>query len=177
MTSLSTLTIPVSESTVTSANCAANGGGDTGDTYEATPMICSWLFLCNESSAISVNGTALPSGAMACRFDNRIFEYSDSGNPRIIVARTLIRSAHFSAALTAAVPEMYVVDDAYAPLSKGVKSVSEQYVIISSRGTPNTSAAICAKTVSEPVPKSVAPTRRLKEPSSFSLIEAPPISR
>ncbi len=37
-------------------------------------------------------------------------------------------------------------------------------------GTPSTSAAICPSTVSDPVPRSVAPTRRLNEPSSFILM-------
>ena len=49
--------------------------------------------------------------------------------------------------------------------------------MMSCSGTPNTSAAIWAKTVSDPVPRSVAPTRRLKEPSSLILMLAPPISR
>ena len=48
---------------------------------------------------------------------------------------------------------------------------------MSLRGTPSTSAAIWASTVSAPVPRSVAPTRRLNEPSSFNLMLAPPISR
>ena len=43
ITSLSTVTWPLSVSTVTSANCAANGGGDTGDMYDATAMICRWF--------------------------------------------------------------------------------------------------------------------------------------
>ncbi len=49
--------------------------------------------------------------------------------------------------------------------------------MISSNGTPSVSAAICPKTVSDPVPRSVAPTKRLKEPSSLILMLAPPISR
>ena len=43
-------------------------------------------------------------------------------------------------------------------------------------GTPRVSAAICASTVSEPVPRSVAPTSRLKLPSSFILMLAAPMS-
>ena len=72
---------------------------------------------------------------------------------------------------------MYVVDEAYAPLSNGVKSVSLEYMMMSSSGTPSTSAAIWPSTVSDPVPRSVAPTRQLNEPSSFILIDAAPISR
>jgi len=49
--------------------------------------------------------------------------------------------------------------------------------MISSVFTPKISAAIWAKIVSLPVPRSVAPTSRLKEPSSFSFKLAPPISR
>ena len=48
---------------------------------------------------------------------------------------------------------------------------------MSSRGTPSTSAAIWPSTVSAPVPRSVAPTSMLNEPSSLSLIEQPPMSR
>ncbi len=48
---------------------------------------------------------------------------------------------------------------------------------MSSRFTPKISAAIWARTVSDPVPRSVAPTSKLNEPSSFSLILAPPMSR
>ena len=47
---------------------------------------------------------------------------------------------------------------------------------MSSVSTPSTSAAICASTVSAPVPRSVAPTSRLNEPSSFILIDAEPMS-
>ena len=42
---------------------------------------------------------------------------------------------------------------------------------------PRTSATICARTVSDPVPRSVAPINRLKEPSSFILRLAAPMSR
>jgi NAD(P)H-dependent flavin oxidoreductase YrpB (nitropropane dioxygenase family) len=42
--------------------------------------------------------------------------------------------------------------------------------------TPSTSAAIWARIVSEPVPRSVAPMWRLKEPSSFILIVAAAMS-
>ena len=48
--------------------------------------------------------------------------------------------------------------------------------MMSSTGTPSTSAAICASTVSAPVPRSVAPNSRLKDPSSFILIEHAPMS-
>ena len=48
--------------------------------------------------------------------------------------------------------------------------------MISDTGTPSCSAAICARMVSEPVPRSVAPISRLKEPSSFILMVAAPIS-
>ena len=47
----------------------------------------------------------------------------------------------------------------------------------SSGGQPSTSAAIWVSTVSEPVPRSVAPTSRLKLPSSFILMLAAPMSR
>ena len=95
----------------------------------------------------------------------------------MLPATCLICSATFSAAFTTAAPEMYVVDEAYAPTSNGVKSVSLEYMMMSSSGTPSTSAAIWPNTVSDPVPRSVAPTRQLNDPSSFILIDAAPISR
>ena len=48
--------------------------------------------------------------------------------------------------------------------------------MIFSTGTPSASAATWQNIVSEPVPMSVAPISRLKEPSSFILIEAAPMS-
>ena len=54
----------------------------------------------------------------------------------------------------------------------GIATVDDDLI----QGTPSVSAAIWARTVSEPVPRSVAPTRRLKEPSSLSLILAAPMS-
>jgi hypothetical protein len=54
--------------------------------------------------------------------------------------------------------------------------VSEEVTTIMSSGTPRTSAAIWPSTVSEPVPRSVAPTSRLKEPSSFILMVAAAMS-
>ena len=56
-------------------------------------------------------------------------------------------------------------------------SVSLEYTLMSSRGTPRTSAAIWPITVSAPVPRSVAPMSMLNDPSSLSLIEQPPMSR
>ena len=47
---------------------------------------------------------------------------------------------------------------------------------MSSSGTPSVSAAIWANTVSDPVPRSVAPTSTLKLPSSFIFILAAPMS-
>ena len=41
--------------------------------------------------------------------------------------------------------------------------------MMSSTSQPTVSATICASTVSEPVPMSVAPISRLNEPSSFIL--------
>jgi hypothetical protein len=55
-------------------------------------------------------------------------------------------------------------------------SVSEEYGMIFSTGTPSVSAATWQNIVSEPVPMSVAPMSRLNEPSSFILMEAAPIS-
>jgi len=49
--------------------------------------------------------------------------------------------------------------------------------MMSSTAHPNTSATIWAITVSEPVPRSVAPISRLKEPSSFIFRLAAPMSR
>ncbi len=43
--------------------------------------------------------------------------------------------------------------------------------------TPSASAAICARTVSLPCPISVAPVITLNEPSSLSLMDAPPNSK
>ena len=48
--------------------------------------------------------------------------------------------------------------------------------MMSSTSQPTVSATICARIVSEPVPMSVAPMSRLKEPSSFILSDAPPMS-
>jgi hypothetical protein len=69
-----------------------------------------------------------------------------------------------------------VVLDAYAPTSKGVLSVSDEWTKMRSTPTPSTSAAICARMVSLPVPRSVAPTSRLKVPSSFAFTVAEPMS-
>ncbi len=69
-----------------------------------------------------------------------------------------------------------MVLEAYAPTSNGVKSVSPEYTRMSSVATPSTSAAIWANTVSAPVPRSAAPTRRLNDPSSLILIEHAPMS-
>ena len=48
--------------------------------------------------------------------------------------------------------------------------------MIFSTSVPSVSAAICAITVSLPVPRSVAPISRLNEPSSLILIVAAPMS-
>ena len=48
--------------------------------------------------------------------------------------------------------------------------------MMSLSGVPSVSAAICASTVSEPVPRSVPPTSTLKLPSSFILMLAAPMS-
>ena len=48
--------------------------------------------------------------------------------------------------------------------------------MIFSSSQPRASAAICASTVSLPVPRSVAPISRLNEPSSFIFSEAAPMS-
>ena len=73
-------------------------------------------------------------------------------------------------ALREASPLRSVVLDAYAPTSNGVKSVSE------SDDSSCPCAAIWPGTMSLPVPRSVAPMSRLKEPSSFILILAAPMS-
>ena len=62
-------------------------------------------------------------------------------------------------------------------MSNGVTSVSDEYTLMSFRGTPSTSAAIWPSTVSAPVPRSVAPTSMLNEPSSLSFMLQPPMSR
>jgi len=128
ITKRSTRTSPVSMSTVTSANWAAKGGGETGETYEATAMIWRWSRWCREERATSSRVTLRPSGAQARRSARRI-SAGETGAPRSLssaAATSLICSATCSAARTAAAPEIYVVEDAYAPLSKGVKSVSEE---------------------------------------------------
>ena len=56
-------------------------------------------------------------------------------------------------------------------------SVSEEVITILSTGTPIASAAIWLRTVSLPVPRSVAPTSRLKNPSSFNFKTTAPISK
>ena len=110
VTSLVTLTSPVSVSTSTSANCAANGGGESLETCDAVPMICSWSSVCSALSATSPREIERPSGAQARRSRSSIVSGSSTSNSR--AARATIRSRAASAAFITAMPEMYVVLEA-----------------------------------------------------------------
>jgi len=74
---------------------------------------------------------------------------------------------------SAMVPAMNVVRLAWAPTSQGLMSVSELRTLTASRGTPISSAAIIAITVSEPWPSSEAPLITVTAPASSTLTSVP----
>ena len=104
ITIFTTVTWPVSMSTSSSTNWAANGGGQSGETCEPVPMICSCSLRCSESRAISARLTDRPSGAQAFLSRNSI-EHGAS-IPSNMAARSLSLIRTTSAAFFAAVPEM-----------------------------------------------------------------------
>src|SRR5262245_15078253 len=172
-TSFNTVTRPVSTSTSTSAKTAANGGGESYDMCEAPAMIWNWSCWYSDDRHTCSYVTERPSWVQTLPpWATRSFGSSFSRRP----PTSTIWPSTARAAFSTARPEMYVVDEAYAPGSNGVMSVSDEYGMIFSIGTPSVSAAIWQNIVSLPVPMSVAPMVRLKLASSFILSAAAPMS-
>jgi hypothetical protein len=70
---------------------------------------------------------------------------------------------------------MNVVRDAWTPTSQGVTSVSSFTMPMWSSGRPSSSAAICARTVSDPWPISEDPVRTVTcaKSSIFRIVPQP----
>ena len=121
-----------------------------------------------------------PSSRAARSSDRRTYwpskTTSAASTSHIWAALAQIFSRSSVAAFLAARPVTYVPELAYEPASNGDTSVSTPRTTISELSTPSSSAAICARMVSTPMPLSVAPVEIVMKPSSSRRMSMPAIS-